>query len=146
MSLPLAVCMTNKVVFTIGRFLDLIQSEPESNKSIGLLFKILDELAWLAHSVEYDFDDTDYLELPEFDQQATYKSARKWLQAMQQDENDSIEAIMDLSELTDDLEEIYWRFNNTSEADALFHYLLGFQSHWGHHLRSLQKAIHEWYW
>jgi hypothetical protein len=52
----------------------------------------------------------------------------------------------DLAELADDMEAIHWRFQHTSEADALFHYQLGFYSHWGHHLRSLQMALHEWYW
>lgn len=61
-------------------------------------------------------------------------------------DKNALNAVEDLSELIDDMEEFQWRFNNTSEADALFYYELGFMSHWGYHLRSLQKSLHEWYW
>ena len=135
--------MTHPIAAAIDRFLVLVRQATAETADHGKLITSLDELAWLAHSVKDEFDETEYDDPPESDSRATFLIARTWLPS---DIEGDIEAVEDLSGILDDLEEIRWRFDRTSEADALFHFKLGFQSHWGHHLRSLQKIIHEWYW
>lgn len=142
-------CMTNGVKSAIQRFLNIFQAGPEvgSVTPIDDLVCSLDLLAYLAHDVQCEFDDTVYPEPPVRDARMTYALSMKWF-PYDANKADSIDpyAVMDLSEVADDLMDTAWRFENTSESDALWHYQFEFRSHWGHHLRSLQKAIHEWYW
>ncbi|WP_295452061.1 hypothetical protein [uncultured Thiodictyon sp.] len=142
--------MQSAVAIAIGDFLRVFHTESASDEGLAHLIEVLDRLAWLAHGVKYEFDERDYPEPTPFDRRTSLVIADQWLRGMRQPDEKSTfmatDAIMDLSEIVDDMTEISWRFQNTSSADALFHYQLGFYSHWGHHLRSLQKSIHNWYW
>ena len=141
--------MPTNILAAIEEFLRVLRAgrESGSTKPVEDLTQCLDLLAYLAHDVTCDFDDAEYPDPPEIDGRATYLLCEKWL-PYDGIKGSSLEpyAAMDLSELTDDLIRIHWRFKNTSESDALWHYQFGFRSHWGHHLRSVQNAIHDWYW
>ncbi|RKH50140.1 DUF5063 domain-containing protein [Corallococcus llansteffanensis] len=52
------------------------------------------------------------------------------------------DAIDDLVDIARDLEEVLLRWE-VSEVDALWHFRLFFESHWGQHLRALQLHLHE---
>lgn len=48
------------------------------------------------------------------------------------------DAIDDITDLVKDLQEVLWRYDHTSEIDAMWHFRFGYGSHWGRHLRDLQ--------
>lgn len=52
------------------------------------------------------------------------------------------DALDDIADIAKDLCEVTWRWDNTSEADALWHFKFLYESHWGAHLRNLQLYIH----
>ncbi len=56
------------------------------------------------------------------------------------------DGIDDLVDIMLDLQQVKWRFENTSESDAFSHYRLLFRSHWGLHARNLQLYLHKCYW
>lgn len=143
--------MPHEIATAVDKFLSLVKGEPSSVTDIGRLIESLDELAWQAHRIRFESDETEYVEPITSDPPVRWRKAESWLRGMQEGCSGDGEmlyavAVDDLSELIADMEEVQWRFNNTSEADALFHYQLGFQTHWGQHLRSLQKSLHDWYW
>jgi hypothetical protein len=118
------------------------------------LIRVLDELAWLAHQIrreETECDDEPDIEEPSRDHwRDSVRKAAAWVGHVRADDRAGREEIVcpevDLSEIIDDLEMVQWRFRSTSEADALFHDELGFMTHWGHHLRTVQWALHAWCW
>lgn len=139
----------SEVKIAVKRFLDLAIMGPSPINDIKKLAMALDELAWLSHQIEFIFDETEYPEPPRFDSSETYTYASKWIPTDKEYGESSdlaFFAVIDFSEMIDDFIKVQWRFDNTSESDALFYYQLGYQSHWGHHMRSLQKFIHNWYW
>jgi hypothetical protein len=52
------------------------------------------------------------------------------------------DAIDDLADIANELLEILWLWENTSENNALWHFRLSYEVHWGSHLRSLQMYLH----
>ncbi|MBX7223493.1 MAG: DUF5063 domain-containing protein [Blastocatellia bacterium] len=52
------------------------------------------------------------------------------------------DALDDLADLARDLWAVRWAWENTSEADALWHFRFGYDSNWGDHLRNLQRYLH----
>ena len=47
----------------------------------------------------------------------------------------------DIADMRKDLEGVSWRFEHTSENDALWHCELGYRSHWGYHLTNLRWCL-----
>lgn len=140
--------MTSEIRNAIDDFLLLVWSPADTPRDVGQLIQSLDRLAYLAHGIEYEFDGVDYPPPPGPRYAQTFSQAETWLKKLLQgtEEDRYAAAVDDLAGIIDDLEEIGWRFRNTSEADALCEFELGFQTHWGHHLRSLQHILHDWYW
>lgn len=52
------------------------------------------------------------------------------------------DAVDDLMDISADLQEVLWRFENVSEADAHWHFRFLFEIHWGQHLRDLSRYLH----
>ena len=142
--------MPSEVAIAVDHFLRIFHTEITCEEGLNHLIATLDQLAWLAHGVKYEFDERDYPEPISLDRQASVRIADQWLKGMRQPDDKSsfmaTAAIMDLAEIVDDMTEFSWRFRQTSEADALFYFQFGFYSHWGRHLRTLHKALHDWYW
>lgn len=53
------------------------------------------------------------------------------------------DAIDDLADITQDVQEFLDRWSSNSPEDALWHFRSSFEYHWGRHLRSLQSYLHE---
>ena len=51
-------------------------------------------------------------------------------------------AVDDLADIVKDLVDVAWRFENTSDADAMWHFAWGYRNHWGEHLRDLQRFLY----
>ena len=52
------------------------------------------------------------------------------------------DALDDVADIAHDLKEVLGRWESTSEADAIWYLRMGFETHWGKHLRSLQLYLH----
>jgi hypothetical protein len=48
------------------------------------------------------------------------------------------DAIDDIADIARDLTDVEWCFANTGDHDALWHFRIGFETHWGPHARALQ--------
>jgi hypothetical protein len=51
------------------------------------------------------------------------------------------DALDDLADIATELSEFIWRWQNNSENNALWHFRLSYEIHWGSHLRSLQMYL-----
>lgn len=143
----------------INNFLDLILGHNSKLEDLNELIFALDRLAISSHKIEYKFDETDYPDNSSFDLSAIRKKVDKRFpdlgsyniaidvcEKIGESEIATGDAIDDLTDITLDLLRVRWRFENTSNNDALWHFELSFRSHWGRHLRDLQLYLHELYW
>jgi len=124
--------------------------EPDRIKRLKVC---LDELALLANKTQYIFDEADYPDPPRTNP-ASWDKVEKLFPSLgfynvslsvmeRRPETLGASAIEDIVDIAGDLAEVLWRIENTSTDDALFHFQLMFQSHWGHHLRCLQLYLHD---
>jgi hypothetical protein len=150
MSDPLAVRRAIEAV------VDLVESTsltPEER--LSLLPCALDWLAAVAHGVSGALDPTSYPDGPSKDYQATFAMVGRHFPTLgyynvAQSITGSIaegsicvgDAIDDIADIVGDLQDVLWRWNNTSEGDALWEFRRSFTSHWGRHLRELQLYLH----
>lgn len=147
------------MIDAIKKYLSVLESNGPEDQAIELIMASLDELAFLAHSISYAQDDNDYPDPPGINHKATMEKARKRFPSLgfynvAGDISDNIaeseihvgDAISDIAEIADDLANIIWYFENTSLDNAKFYYQLGFRSHWGWHLRSVQLYLHDHWW
>jgi hypothetical protein len=113
----------------------------------------LDELALLARTMHDHFDETSYPEPPRINP-SSWDTVERRFPALgfykldlnvpgRLSETLGASAIEDIVEIAGDLAAIAWRFEHNSSDDALFHFRLTFQSHWGLHLRCLQLYLHD---
>jgi hypothetical protein len=148
------------LVARIQTFLDTVDDSSRSeHDSIGALMASLDELVASVHGVSFVFDNTEYDEPPSANHTDTYRRVAARYPSfgyynIPLDVSEKIsdttlavgDAISDVAEIYDDMQAILWRFKYTSKADALFHFQLGYRSHWGRHLRELQLYAHDLHW
>jgi hypothetical protein len=52
------------------------------------------------------------------------------------------DAIDDITDITNDLKEVLWRFDRFGPDDAHWHFRFLYQVHWGEHLRDLARYLH----
>jgi hypothetical protein len=152
--------MAADVLACIRGVLRVVEDESLSAlDSIEALEAALDQLAACVHAVGFEFDDGQYQEPPTKDPAVRYQQVAERYPAFglyntPLDISEKAgatelavgDAVSDLAEICEDLEEVLWRFGHTSEADALFHFQLGYRSHWGRHLRELQLYVHDLHW
>lgn len=144
---------------TIKKFLDLILNHDSEKEDLGKLITALDELVFSVNHVEFEFDEAEYPEPPEEDYDVIrnvvekrypslgfYNMPLEISEKVGETEVSIGDAIDDIADIVGDLKEVLWRFENTSVADALWHYEFSFRSHWGRHLRELQLYLHDKYW
>jgi hypothetical protein len=51
-------------------------------------------------------------------------------------------ATSELAEIAGDLAKVLWAFENGSEADAIWEFRFGYQTHWGYHLHRVRHFLH----
>ncbi|WP_299295408.1 DUF5063 domain-containing protein [uncultured Erythrobacter sp.] len=51
-------------------------------------------------------------------------------------------ATSELAEIANDLTKVLWEFKNGAEADAIWEFRFGYQSHWGDHLHRVRHYLH----
>lgn len=120
---------------------------------------LLDQLAFAQHFVRFTFDESDYPDSPRRDQTALRQLVSRRFpnygyynvpDVVTKDIAESKcvvgDAIDDLLDICNDLLDVEWRWSNTSEADALWHFQNSYSSHWQAHLRGVQFYLHSLRW
>jgi hypothetical protein len=133
-----------------------INPKVELNDKTHVLKKLLVEIYSEFLNVESEFDETDYDEEPDFD----YKEIREKVESnfpefgwygtildinkiAQESELAIGDAIDDLTDIIKDLLVVKWRFENTSEIDAIWDFEFSMRTHSEQHLVDLLKYIKE---
>jgi len=147
-----------KVKNVINDFLKILDGKSQGHaKDIDKLQAILNHLALIVHDLDAPFNDSEDIEdPPPIDRDKLRKKicsryAHFGLYQMPlevepqggEPQMGTMDAIEDIEDISADLQGILWRFENTSDADALSHLQFEYRSHWEHHLRSLQYYLHE---
>lgn len=140
----------------VERFLLFVFEGNESQQAAeSRLERLLDELACAHHDVSFDHDDSAYPDPPDQDFQKLYAIVAHRFPAIglynvalsMLEVGEAVmgvgDAVDDLTDIVKDLMEVAWRFENTSTADALWHFDFLYRIHWGEHLRDLQRFLHE---
>ena len=143
----------------VKEFVVLVLERENELKDLSALIIALDKLACSLNDVSYEFDETDYPEVPENDYQVIRKIVEKRFPTLgyyntSRDVSEHLEtseiiigdAVDDISDIVGDLLDVLWCFENTSKNDALWHFENSFRSHWGRHLRELQLYLHDKQW
>jgi len=140
---------------TIDGFLLLIDKgcdSPQQNET--KLKLLLDKLALAQHFASYVFDEKDYPEAPDrvrdnvlamvkkhFPRYSYYNVAEDVTCNVGRSGTMVGDAIDDIKDITLELFETQWCWDNNSIEDGLWHFKKGFETHWGHHLRGLQLYL-----
>jgi hypothetical protein len=133
-------------------FLAVVAGEAPVTTDERALASVLDRLALTATRVTGPLDVTTELEAPEGD----YAGLRARVAArfpdygfyrapsLDLEEEELVgDAIDDLTDIALELLDVVWFWEHSGEADALWHFHFGFETHWGSHLRALQWYVHE---
>lgn len=139
----------------VTEFVSLIRNgSGDREEDESALERLLDELAAVRHGVRFEFDDRDHSDPPEWPFKARYALASERFpdygyynvampvtkEIAQATECVVGDAIDDIADIAGDLWHVVWAWENTSEADALWHFE-GSYYHWGQHLRELQMYL-----
>ena len=141
---------------TALRFLELLRNEKSGAQiEIESLELALDQLA-LAHHFIGDAinDDNEYPDPPAKDDSQWRELIGKRFQNLGyynipiaistnigESEMGTGDAIDDLVDIASELSEFVWRWENTSENNALWYLQFTYKTHWGNHLRDLQMYL-----
>jgi len=144
------------VIEAIKRFLAFCEKPPQDAhaRQIGLS-RAVDDLLCAYHSApEIAFDERDFSEPPDssvrfdFEGLAQNFSDLGYYHVVMPAPPDCQADLMvgdamdDLHDIIADLSEIVWRWQETSEADAIWHLRLSFEHHWGRHAVNLRSYLH----
>lgn len=146
---------TNDVKIAVSHFLELVvNGRGDEEENIEALVTALDMLAWMQHVVDVPATEKSEHEAPERE----YEKMRALVgqqfpgfgyystPANPADQNGEAEiitgdAVADLADIACELFEVAWRFQNTSESDALRAFAEGYRQNWRRNLRTLQWYI-----
>ena len=149
--------MQREEILNIAKeFLHLIENGEENpSDNVKSLWLILDKLALAIHFVEFDFDESEYPSPPKHDSNklrarisvsfpsfGNYNSVAKHVSDIAESEIVIEDAIDDILDIAQELEDVIWYWHNTSVEDALWNFKNGFENHWGLHLRNLQLYLY----
>jgi hypothetical protein len=144
----------DEVRHAVEDFLAFLRGSPAvPDADLSTLLDHLDRLSALGRHVSYQFE-SGHPDPPRPDWGLSLSAARKRFPGLgPYNIPDPIEGSPgrakilvadpydDVADLQADLEEVAWCFANTSSNDALWHFQLGYQSHWGEHLSNLRWYV-----
>ena len=133
-----------------------INPKVELTDKTDVLKKLLVGIYSEYQKVEFEFDETDYDEEPEFDYKEILKNVKSnfpdfgWysmvLDLNKMEPNVEIgigDALDDLTDIIKDLLAVKWKMENTSKMDALWEFEFSMRTHSEQHLIDLLKFIKE---
>jgi hypothetical protein len=143
---------TAEILEIVNSFVQFIESDLTNVEEIDRkLLMHLDSLGLAQFFVNYEFDKSDYPDPPETNYDSIRQMVEKHFKSYgYYNTPDEIEkglaettilvgdAIDDIVDIYSEIKEVQWRFNKTSENDALWHFENNYLYHWGTHLRNLQ--------
>ena len=143
------------ILKTILEYLDLIANgKGGAAENLQALDLALDKLALAYHFARYETGGVVYPDAPreeyermrsltveQFPDFGYYNKPSSVIGEVAEAEVFVGDAVDDVADMAVDLLEVAWRWQNTSVDDALWHFRLGYESHWGEHLRYLQLYI-----
>jgi lipopolysaccharide biosynthesis regulator YciM len=141
-----------KLIDNFIEFVDAGSKQPiDRERNLMLL---LDSLGLSQAYINFDFDENDYPDPPSEEEKSIRERICRNFQdygyynCAEEIEEKISETYIIVGDAIDDLVDIYkelsgvrWRWENTSIADALWHYDHMYRSHWGSHLRNLQLYV-----
>ena len=149
-----ALSVNPNVKTVIYNFLSVVMEQEIEQDDIGVLIALLDELVYIVRFTENHFDEIDYPDPPKTDYPAIGKVLEKRFPSLGwynmvfhiSGPEEEAELGMDLSHLNlmdivASMQEIVWRFENTSDDDAFWHFHWGYMATWGRDLRFLQLYL-----
>jgi len=144
------------VLNAVKEFVALLEEQNVVQDREEALRVALDRLALASHFAAASLDATEYPEPPGVDYEALrerikplfpglgyYNEALDVSERLGESKLGTGDAIDDLTDIAKDVQEVFLRWQVTSERDALWYFRFGFESHWGRHLRSLQLYLHD---
>lgn len=147
----------DELVAAIGAFLHLIEQPPQDSQArLRALAAALDRLSTVYHSLE-DVEPTTvdtpagnrdhaaaYRRLgalfPEFGMYSEVEPEAAYRGSL--DETTMGDAVDDLADIAGDLSEVADLLDKGETQNAIWQFRFTYQSHWGRHLRSLQRYVH----
>lgn len=141
-----------KLIDDFIEFVDVASKQPiDRERSMMLL---LDSLGLSQAYISFEFDEDDYPDPPSEQEESIRNRICEnfedygYYNCVEEVENKIAETDIIVGDAIDDLVDIYkelskvqWRWENTSVADALWHYDHMYRAHWGSHLRNLQLYV-----
>jgi hypothetical protein len=137
-------------------YLDLLERETAPEAPVTRLAELLDRLALAQQHEPVGAPSETALEAPASDYQAYRQLASRrfptfalYNDVEQLRRNVGVaklvvaDAIDDLADIACDLAEVRWRWDNIGDADAIWHFGFLYRAHWGRHLHSLRRYVHD---
>jgi hypothetical protein len=145
------------MIEAVRRYLDLLASEPPEGGALPALARALDRLALAYHGTEamaLDGSETpdpprqDYQKLRDqavlcFPELGYYHSPSSLPFEVEEQATLTLgDGIDDVADITGEMAEILWRWQNNGPADAAWYFRFSYEAHWGRHLHSLRSYLH----
>lgn len=147
---------TNDVKVAVSHFLDLVvNGRGDEEENVQALEVALDMLAWIQHVVEpslehehpdappREYDKMREIIAQQFPSFGSYRSPTNPHEQNGETATVVGDAVHDLADIALELYEVAWRFQNSSEADALWSFTRSYKERWRTQLRILQWYM-EW--
>jgi hypothetical protein len=139
----------------IEGFINLLENGlNDEQANIHALELNLDNLALAYHFAEVVFEDYDseasspdynqlkHLAISRFPGFGYYNEPKNITEKIGEADILIGDALDDIADITRDLYEVLWYWENESEKVALWKFCFGYEHHWGAHLRSLQSYLY----
>jgi hypothetical protein len=139
-----------------AEFVDLVEAGKGSIEANEQALAVtLDRLALAYHLYEKRFDNTSYPDPPQteytrlialarsrFPNYGYYNVPDEVSTNLEKSRIIVADAIDDITGIAGDMHAFLWRWENSSEMDAVWHFKFGYEHHWGAHLRGLQFYLY----
>ena len=133
-------------------FIGFVNSEgPEDFEQLGTW---LDRLAANLELIVFEFDDSTFPDAPQLDYDELrnrvssrfpslgfYNTTTPNSEKLGDGDVSVGDAVDDVTDILSDLTDVEWYFEQTSAANALWHFENSYWTHWARHLRDLQSHI-----
>jgi len=137
----------------IKEFVDFIDNPSEDNKDAKLL-RLADQILFFFAETPDRYDDNDYPDTPKHDYQSKRKEVSNkfcgygFYNLPDMVSNNIANTEIQVGDAIDDIVDLYhdfckfiWRYENTSQDDAIWYFQNPDRLHWEEHLRNLQYYL-----